>query len=46
MKVKDIQLNKLKVMVVGESGSGKTYFASTFPDPIYYFDFDDGMLDS
>ncbi len=33
---------ELKVLVYGESGVGKTVFATTFPKPILFFDFDDG----
>lgn len=32
--------NYLKVLVYGDSGSGKTVFASSFPTPIKYLDFD------
>ena len=35
---------KLKVLVMGDFGTGKSYFASTFPDPIYLMDFDGGAL--
>ena len=33
----------LKVLIYGESGTGKTYSISTFPDPVYIFDFDRGI---
>lgn len=39
--LKGIQEEPLrKVLIYGDSGVGKTCFASTFPAPIYYFDFD------
>jgi hypothetical protein len=31
-----------KILVYGDSGSGKTYFAGTFPDPLF-LDLEDGM---
>lgn len=34
----------LKVLVIGDYGTGKSYFASTFPDPIYLLDFDGGKI--
>lgn len=30
--------------MIGEWGTGKTTFASTFPDPIYFFDMDMGLV--
>jgi hypothetical protein len=34
----------LKIMLLGDYGSGKSHFASTFPGPIYVFDFDGHIL--
>ncbi len=36
------QQNYIKFLISGEFGSGKTTFATTFPKPILFFDFDDG----
>lgn len=33
-----------KIMVLGDYGTGKSYFASTFPGPMYVFDFDKHIL--
>lgn len=42
-KAKDIGLPKhLKILAYGEFAAGKTIFATTFPKPILFFDFDDG----
>jgi len=34
---------KLKIFIYGDSGTGKTYSISTFPAPVYVFDFDRGI---
>lgn len=33
-------LDDISILVVGESGTGKSVFASTFPTPMFVFDFD------
>lgn len=41
MKLSEIKTEgNLKILVQGDSGVGKTCFASTFPGPILYLDFD------
>ena len=41
MKLSQIpKMSNLKVMLQGEPGAGKTCFATSFPAPIYVFDFD------
>lgn len=41
MKLSELKPNEnKKILVIGQSGSGKTCFASTFPGPIYFADFD------
>lgn len=42
MKLEELQKGEKyeKVMVYGNSGAGKTVFASSFPGPIYFCDFD------
>jgi len=40
----DQTLETLKVLVLGDYGTGKSYFASTFPEPIFLFDFDKGRI--
>lgn len=37
-----VQDKHWKILVYGDSGSGKTYFAGTFPDPLF-LDLEDGM---
>lgn len=40
-KLSEIKPNEnKKILVIGQSGSGKTCFASTFPGPTYFADFD------
>ena len=43
-KLSDLTTDYLNVLVIGEWGTGKTTFASTFPDPIYWFDYDMGLV--
>lgn len=38
------KIPKLKVLVLGDYGTGKSHFASTFPEPIFLFDFDRGRI--
>ena len=41
MKLSDLEQNKtVKVLLYGDSGTGKTCFASGFPRPLHYCDFD------
>ncbi len=35
---------RLKILVLGDYGTGKSRFASTFPEPIFLFDFDRGAV--
>jgi len=42
-KTTNLSNQKYKILVMGPIKHGKTWFAHTFPKPIYYFDFDDGM---
>jgi hypothetical protein len=37
-------INPFKCFVVGDPGTGKSVFASTFPEPIFVFDFDNGIM--
>jgi len=41
---KDFSLSGLKVLVLGGYGVGKSYFAKTFPEPIFLLDFDGGAI--
>jgi len=34
----------LKVLILGSYGTGKSYFAKTFPEPIFLLDFDRGAI--
>ena len=34
----------VKIMLLGDYGAGKSHFASTFPGPIYVFDFDGHIM--
>ena len=34
----------LRLLIIGDYGTGKSTFASTFPEPIFLLDFDDGRL--
>ena len=44
MKLTDLKSHYVKLLQMGGSGSWKTVGASTFPKPIYYFNFDpDGI---
>ena len=36
--VGDETLKGLDVLVYGDSNTGKTYFASTFPEPVFFID--------
>jgi len=41
MKLSELKTDEnIKILLFGESGSGKTCFASNFPGPTHYYDFD------
>lgn len=41
MKLSELKTNEnIKLLLFGDSGCGKTCFASTFPGPIHFYDFD------
>jgi len=37
-------IENLKVLVLGSYGTGKSFFAKSFPEPIYLLDFDKGAI--
>jgi len=39
-----LETNFIKVFIVGDPGTGKSIFASSFPEPIYLFNFGDTVL--
>ena len=44
VKDRELETSLLKVLVLGDYGTGKSVFASSFPQPGYVFDFDNGMV--
>jgi len=42
--IEEEQMQNLKVLIIGDYGTGKSYFAASFPEPIYLMDFDGGAI--
>ena len=42
-KISDVQKLGVKFLIFGAFGTGKSYFSSTLPQPIFWFDTDKGM---
>jgi len=38
------EITGLKVLILGDYGTGKSYFARSFPEPIFLLDFDGGSV--